>query len=108
LIRDYNNNKTEQSNEKQITDLIDKFIYEFESCSGMHRRSDGYQFYFFYNIALQVAIQLNHLSKGHIKIQFPTEIFYCKHPYKGRTRTVLWFQRNFVFTRSKPTEKKIA
>ena len=50
LSRDYNNSKTEQQKQKQITDLIDKFIYEFESCSAMHRRSDGYQFYFFYNI----------------------------------------------------------
>lgn len=75
LIRDYNNNKTEQPKEKQITDLVDKFIYEFESCSGMHRRSDGYQFYFFYNIALQVAIQLNHLSKGHSKFNFLPKYF---------------------------------
>lgn len=75
LIRDYNNNKTEQLKEKQITDLVDKFIYEFESCSGMHRRSDGYQFYFFYNIALQVAIQLNHLSKGHSKFNFLPKYF---------------------------------
>jgi protein tyrosine/serine phosphatase/predicted nucleotidyltransferase len=75
LIRDYNNNKTKQHKEKQITDLVDKFIYEFESCSGMHRRSDGYQFYFFYNIALQVAIQLNHLSKGHSKFNFLPKYF---------------------------------
>ncbi len=75
LIRDYNNNKTEQQKEKRITDLVDKFIYEFESCSGMHRRSDGYQFYFFYNIALQVAIQLNHLSKGHSKFNFLPKYF---------------------------------
>jgi len=75
LIRDYNINKTEQQKEKQITDLVDKFIYEFESCSGMHRRSDGYQFYFFYNIALQVAIQLNHLSKGHSKYNFLPKYF---------------------------------
>jgi len=75
LIRDYNNNKTEQQKAKQITDLVDKFIYEFESCSGMHRRSDGYQFYFFYNIALQVAIQLNHLSKGHSKFNFLPKYF---------------------------------
>ena len=75
LIRVYNNNKTEQQKEKQITDLVDKFIYEFESCSGMHRRSDGYQFYFFYNIALQVAIQLNHLSKGHSKFNFLPKYF---------------------------------
>jgi protein tyrosine/serine phosphatase/predicted nucleotidyltransferase len=75
LIRDYNNNKTEQQKEKQITDLVDKFIYEFESSSGMHRRSDGYQFYFYYNIALQVAIQLNHLSKGHSKYNFLPKYF---------------------------------
>lgn len=75
LLRDYNSNKTEQQKEKQITDLVDKFIYEFESCSGMHRRSDGYQFYFFYNIALQVAIQLNHLSKGHSKFNFLPKYF---------------------------------
>jgi predicted nucleotidyltransferase len=75
LISDHNNNKTEQQKEKKITDLIDKFIYEFESCSGMHRRSDGYQFYFFYNIALQVAIQLNHLSKGHSKFNFLPKYF---------------------------------
>jgi len=75
LIRDYNNNKTEQQKEKQITDLVDKFIYEYESCSSMHRRSDGYQFYFFYNIALQVAIQLNHFSKGHTKFNFLPKYF---------------------------------
>ena len=75
LIRNNNNNKKEQQKEKQIIDLIDKFIYEFESCSGMHRRSDGYQFYFFYNIALQVAIQLNHLSKGHSKFNFLPKYF---------------------------------
>ena len=70
LVRDYNQTKSTKPNEKQISDLIDKFVYEFESCSGMHRRSDGYQFYFFYNIALQVAIQLNHLSKGQSKFNF--------------------------------------
>lgn len=70
VVRDYNRSKSAEANRKQILDLIDKFAYEFESCSGMHRRSDGYQFYFFYNIALQVAIQLNHLSKGKSKFNF--------------------------------------
>jgi len=75
LISEYNNTKTEQQYKKQISDLIDKFIYEFESCSNMQRRSDGYQFYFFYNIALQVAIQLNYLSKGHSKFNFLPKYF---------------------------------
>lgn len=72
----YNNNKrTLASSEKLIGNLIDKFIYEFESCSAMHRRSDGYQFYFFYNIALQIAIQLNYLAKGHFKFNFLPKYF---------------------------------
>jgi protein tyrosine/serine phosphatase/predicted nucleotidyltransferase len=75
LVRDYNRNKSAEANKKQISDLIDKFVYEFESCSGMHRRSDGYQFYFFYNIALQVAIQLIYLSKGHSKFNFLPKYF---------------------------------
>ncbi len=56
--------------EKEISSLIDKFVYEFESSSNAHRRSDGYHFYYFYNIALNVAVQLNHLSKGETKFNF--------------------------------------
>lgn len=54
----------------EISKLINKFIYEFESCSNAHRRSDGYQFYFFYNIALHTCIQLNHYLKGDVKFNF--------------------------------------
>lgn len=75
LIWDYNNNKTEEQKRKQINDLVDRFIYEFESCSSMHRRSDGYQFYFFYNIALHIAIQLRYFSKGHSKFNFLPKYF---------------------------------
>jgi len=75
LVNDHNQSKLPQDGKKLVSDLIDKFIYEFESCSAMHRRSDGYQFYFFYNIALQVAIQLNHLSKGFTKFNFLPKYF---------------------------------
>jgi predicted nucleotidyltransferase/protein tyrosine phosphatase (PTP) superfamily phosphohydrolase (DUF442 family) len=61
--------------EQQITELIDKFIYEFESCSNKHRRSDGYQFYFFYNIALHVAAQLRHIKNGHRRFIFLPKYF---------------------------------
>lgn len=53
-----------------VSELIDKFIYEFENSSTMHRRSDGFQFYFFFNIALHVAIQLKYISNGKIKYYF--------------------------------------
>ena len=56
--------------ENEIFNLIEKFLYEFENCSNSHRKSDGYHFYFFYNIALQVAIQINQLSKGQTKFYF--------------------------------------
>lgn len=67
--------KTSQKDKMLINGLIDKFLYEFENCSTMHRRSDSYQFYFFYNIALQVAIQLKHLKKGHRKFNFLPKYF---------------------------------
>ena len=68
-------NKISSDCKKQANELIDKFIYEFESCSSMHRRSDGYQFYYFYNIALHIAIQLNHLSKGLTRFNFLPKYF---------------------------------
>jgi protein tyrosine/serine phosphatase/predicted nucleotidyltransferase len=58
-----------------IDNLIERFMYEFESSSVMHRRSDGYQFYFFYNIALHAAIQLYHISKGETKYNFLPKYF---------------------------------
>ncbi len=66
----HNDQKTTNNAEKSISDLIDKFVYEFENCSNLHRRSDGYQFYFFYNIALHVAVQLYQLSTGETKYNF--------------------------------------
>jgi protein tyrosine/serine phosphatase len=53
-----------------VRNLIDKFLYEFENASSFHRRSDGYRFYFFYNIALHVAVQLNQLADGNKDFNF--------------------------------------
>ncbi|MFZ4454662.1 MAG: tyrosine-protein phosphatase [Bacteroidales bacterium] len=64
------NGKKEIRDYQNADILIDKFVYEFESCSTMHRRSDGYQFYFYYNIALHVAFQLYNISKGNLKYNF--------------------------------------
>ncbi|CEN34578.1 tyrosine-protein phosphatase [Capnocytophaga cynodegmi] len=47
--------------------LTDNFLYEFETTSNLHSRSDSYRFYFHYNIALQMAVQLNYLSLGNTK-----------------------------------------
>ncbi len=53
-----------------INDLVSKFIYEFESCSSSHARSDGYKFYYFYNIAFHIAVQLKYLTKGNTDYYF--------------------------------------
>lgn len=43
---------------ESIEALVNKFLYEFEAASSYHRRSDGYRFQFFYQIALHVHVQL--------------------------------------------------
>lgn len=53
-----------KSKDEMVNEFIDKFLYEFENCSSMHKRSDGYQFYFFYNIALHTSVQLAQLAAG--------------------------------------------
>lgn len=42
---------------------IDKFLYQFEAASIAHKRSDAYQFYFHYNLALHYAMQLYLIEK---------------------------------------------
>jgi predicted nucleotidyltransferase len=64
-------NEKPKSHQDQITQqFVDKFIYEFENCSSMQRRSDGYQFYYFYNIALHTVVQLYQLAKGNERFIF--------------------------------------
>ena len=87
LVSDYNSSKTDMVKQTEIANLIDKFLYEFENASGFHRRSDGYKFYFFYNIALQVAIQLNHLAKGESKFNFLPKNFIANTLTKAEQKT---------------------
>lgn len=71
------------SKKRLVKDLVDKFIYEFENTSDMHRRSDSYRFYFDYNIALHVAIQLLYIAQGQIDFYFSprniTKLFDKQH-----------------------------
>lgn len=75
IVEKRNAEKTAKNGQKTALELIDKFVYEFENCSTMHRRSDAFQFYFFYNIALHVAVQLKHLSTGETKYNFLPKYF---------------------------------
>ncbi len=107
LISNYNNSKTELQKDNQITDLIDKFIYEFESCSVMHRRSDGYQFYFFYNIALHVAIQLYHLSKGYSKFNFLPKHFIANILTKEEQETFYYLRGTLFLPEANQQKRKL-
>jgi predicted nucleotidyltransferase len=76
--------KLARNNKKQnikpiINELINKFIYEFESCSYNHSRSDGYKFYYFYNIAFHIAIQLRYLADGKTDFYFLPKNFIVKN-----------------------------
>jgi hypothetical protein len=56
--------------EEEKTDLIDKFIYEFELASNAHKRSDAFHFYFFYNCAFHCYIRLLQISRGDNRFNF--------------------------------------
>jgi len=69
-INKWYKSQTKIDKEKLTDDLISKFIYEFESSSNMHSRSDGYRSYFFYNIAFHCAVQLKYISEGKLDHYF--------------------------------------
>ncbi|MBS1636467.1 MAG: tyrosine-protein phosphatase [Bacteroidetes bacterium] len=75
LVRDSGNNRIGSHSKHLIEDLVQKFIYEFESCSSNHKRSDGYKFYFFYNIALHCVVQLRHLLHNDTRFNFLPKYF---------------------------------
>lgn len=49
---------------REVHLLMGKFLFDFEQFSESHRRSDAYKSYFFYNIALNGAIQIRYLASG--------------------------------------------
>ncbi len=73
LIRDHG--RASEQRQKDMGDLINKFIFEFESCSSSHKRSDGYKFYFFYNIALHCVVQLRHFLHKDQRFNFLPKYF---------------------------------
>lgn len=90
---------------KQIEDLINKFMYEFESCSDAHRRSDGYKFYFFYNIALHSAVQIYHLSKGGTEFNFLPKQFMPNYLTQDE-RTFFYELRGSLFLSDSNLQKR--
>ena len=52
-----------QSELLSVDSLIDYFVFNFENCSKQHAKSDGYQFYFNYNIAFHTFVQLKYIAE---------------------------------------------
>jgi len=67
IIDNKKQNYSKNNIEHIVKELTDKFLLEFEAASNSHKRSDNYKFYFSYNIALQLAVQLYYLSLGEIE-----------------------------------------
>jgi len=61
---------TPQTEQQKSEELIERFVYEYENASTMHKRSDAYQFYFFYNIALQCTVQLASIARKEMSFNF--------------------------------------
>jgi len=64
--------------ERSVPDLlneeVEKFLCGFEAASSAHRQSDGYQFYFHYNLALHRLARIIELLRG-----APVYLFLPKH-----------------------------
>jgi hypothetical protein len=58
---------------------IDKFLIGFEAASNAHRRSDGYRFYFEYNLALHRLARLIELARGRGDFLFLPRLLLPKH-----------------------------
>jgi protein tyrosine/serine phosphatase len=62
-------------------DTVDKFIYDFENFSQMHKRSEAYKSYFQYNLALNNCfqlLQLNNKATEFLYLPDIREYFYGK------------------------------
>lgn len=98
--------KHKLNKEQIISDLIDKFVYEFESCSYNHSRSDAYKFYFFYNIAFHTAVQLKYLSKGKTQFYFLPKNFAVKNFTDKEQRENFYELAGSTYLRDGNTKKR--
>lgn len=105
IVEKRNAEKTAKNGQKTALELVDKFVYEFENCSTMHRRSDAYQFYFFFNVALHVSVQLKHLSTGETKFNFLPKYFVA-NTLKEKERNLLYEMKGTLFLPEANTQKR--
>ena len=65
----FKSNKLKNKRQDMVK-LVDRFVYEFERCSLAHYKCDSYQFYVYYNLAFQAAVQLYFFVYGNGKLSY--------------------------------------
>jgi len=95
-----------QNIQSVLKELINKFIYEFESCSYNHFRSDGYKFYYFYNIAFHIAIQLRYLADGKTDFYFLPKNFLVKNTTEKEEREKIYKLAGSTYLREANDKKR--
>jgi hypothetical protein len=104
IIEKYQEQRTEKSLQNSMLELVDEFLYYFEGASAMHKRSDSYQFYFLYNIALHKAIQIYNLSKGETKFNFLPKRFVSSFTKEEERKEI--YQLDGILLLDKANEQK--
>ena len=106
-LRKITENKNDINTSKYIDELVDEFIYQFENASTMHKRSDAYQFYFFYNIALHKAIQLYQLSIGNTQFNFLPKRFVSSLPNDDKRKEIYELHGEILLTKANRQKRKL-
>ena len=99
--------KLDLNTSKYITELIEEFTYQFENASTMHKRSDAYQFYFFYNIALHKAIQLYQISVGNTQFNFLPKRFVSSLPNDYKRKEIYELNGEILLTKANKQKRKL-
>jgi hypothetical protein len=99
--------KLDLNTSKYITELIEEFTYQFENASTMHKRSDAYQFYFFYNIALHKAIQLYQISVGNTQFNFLPKRFVSSLANDNKRKEVYELNGEILLTKANKQKRKL-
>lgn len=87
LLKLIKTKKRAASNIKSLyVDTIDKFIYDFESFSHLHKRSSPYKSYFQYNLALNDCFQLLQLNTNITAFIYLPDIQAYFHGKEGREK----------------------
>ncbi len=89
--------------EKSFRETTNKFLYDFESCSYWHSRSNAYKAYFNYNLALNDCFQLQKIQNRNVSQLYLPDV---TDVYEGKEATDRFKQLNGTLYLPELNEKK--